>query len=424
MSTNWVRTGFVSLIACLAVGACDDNPVNQGRGDATSLAVNPDFAVVNAADTTRVYVVALDRYGELTYGQVQYTACDNKITLAPDTNKIQGRVPIEAPERTIVVGNTLGESCVIATGPSGLADTATVQVVPAEVEASLPAVIGSGATVATGLEILDKAGNPVTGFTTADLVFSVSDGSVADVDADGNITGKAPGDATLDVTLASKWNATRTASADFTVEPGTFDGTVAPATGNWGTSFTVSAGAEAFDDDSHVEFDGLTPYVISQDASDIVVIGPAGMGGSPSAVTVLDVGPNQLAYATSVEVPDSDPMDGNEPNNDFPEATPRTLPVDEWVSVHEASDRSDYFVLDLAAETTINFWMDWNYDDADLDIYIYDSGGSDTGLYGCATGAVPEVCSHTLGAGTWYVEIYVWDAGGHDWLTTWFKMSQ
>ncbi len=430
MSTNWVRTGVVSLIACLAMGACDDNPVNDGRGDAVSLGVNPEFAVVNAADTTRVYVVALDRYGELTYGGVQYTACDNKITVAPDTSGVEGRVPIEAPERTLVLGNTLGESCVTATGPGGLSATATIQVLPAKVEATLPAVLGSGASVAADIELLDKAGDPVSGFTAADLIFSVSDASVADVDANGNVTGKAPGAATLNVSLASKWMAPRTASADFSVEPGVFDGTIAPASANWGTTITFSAGAEAFDADSHVEFDGLTPYVLSQDESDIVVVGPAGMGGSPSDVLILDVGPNQLAYAATIEVPDPDPMDANEPNNDISEATPRTLPVDEWVSVNEGLDVSDYFVLELTAETTFDIEVGWNIpdasleDDPDVDVYIYDSTGTDTELYDCASSANPEVCTVTLGVGTWYIEIYVWDAHGHDWLTTWFKMSQ
>lgn len=425
MSTYWVRTGVVGLVAFLAVGACDDNPVDEGRGDARGLSVNPDFAVVNAADSTRIEAVARDRYRELTYGEVSFTACDAKITLVPDTVHPTGRVDIEAPERTIVFGESLGASCVIASGPGGVSDTATVQVVPAAMEATISAVIGSGQSATTDVQFFDVDFNPVTGMVASDLSFSVSDGTVATVDANGTVTGKAPGSASVNVALGSQWSATRTASATFTVEPGAFGGTVAPATvASWGETITITADPETFDDDTYVTFDGLDPYLVSFDStSEFVVVGPAGMGGSPSELLVLDAGESQLAFVTTVEVTDPNPEDANEPNDDLAGATPRTLPVDEWVSVG-LTDVSDYFVLDLAAETTINFWMDWNYDDADLDIYIYDSGGSDTGLYGCATGDVPESCTHTLGAGTWYIEVYVWDAHGHDWLTTWFKMSQ
>jgi hypothetical protein len=426
VSTYWVRTGVVGLVACLAVGACDDNPVGEGRGDARGLSVNPDFAVVNAADSTRIEAVSRDRYRDLTYGQVSFTACDAIITLVPDTAHPTGRVDIEAPERIIIFGETLGESCVIASGPGGLSDTATVQVVPRLMEVTLQSVIGSGESATAVVEYFDEDGNPVTGLDASDLSFSVSDGSVADVDANGTVTGKAPGDAELTVALSSQWSATRSDDAAFTVEPGPFGGTVVPATvASWGETITITAAPETFDDDTEVTFDGLPPYVVSFDStSEFVVVGPVGMGGSPSELLILDAGESQLAFVTTVEVTDPDPMDANEPNNDLPEATPRTLPVDEWVSVDEDLDRSDYFILNLAAETTINFNVDWNYPDADVDVYIYDSGGADTGLYGCATGDVPEACTHTLGAGTWYIEIYVWDGHGHGWLTTWFKMSQ
>jgi hypothetical protein len=211
---------------------------------------------------------------------------------------------------------------------------------------------------------------------------------------------------------------------DFTVEPGTFGGTITPATANWGETITISAAEGTFDSDTEVTFDGLIPYLISFDeSSEFVVVGPAGMGGSPSTILITGAGTDQLAFTATIEVPNPDPNDANEPNNDFATATPATLPFEEYISQGNL-DIADVFQITLAAETTIDFLLDWNYTDVDMDIYVYDSGGSDTGEYGCATGAVPESCSITLAAGTYYIESYVWDMHGvSEWVTLQFTMT-
>lgn len=425
----WVRTGVVALIACLAVVACDDNPVSEGRGDATSLTVNPDFAVVNAADTTRISAFARDRYGDLTYGQVTFTACDAWLVLVPD----ETRVEAEPSDRTKVVSGTLGESCATATA-GGLERTTTVQVVPRTMGTTIQSVIGSGQSATATVEFFDQNGDPVTGFDTSDLVFSVSNPSVATVDETGTVTGAAPGSASLDVQLDPKWNAIRTSSASFAVDPGAFPGTVTPSTvPGWGDTITVSAAAGTFDDDTEITFDGLLPYVVSFDeSSEFVVVGPAGMGSSPSEMLITNAGPDQLAYTATVEVTDPNPNDADEPNNgggggggslpNTSESVAVTLPFEQWRSVGNL-DLDDVLQITLVAAATVQFDVDWNFTDADVDVLIYDGAGSLTSNFGCATGDVPESCTADLGPGTFYVDINMYDAGGHDWVTTLVKIQ-
>lgn len=428
MNTFWVRAGVVTLVSCLALVSCDDNPVNENRGDPVSLIVNPSFAVVDAADTTQVNANALDQYGELTFGQVQFSTCDNKITLAKDPTV----VALEPPDRVIVVGQTLGESCVVASGPGGLVDTATVEVLPAEVVVDLQPILQSGQSAQAALSFLDASGAAVTGFDASQVDFSVADPSIADVDEAGNVSGKAPGSTEIVAALTSDWALSRETSDAFTVVPSAFDGTVSPTTADWGDTITVSAGAVAFDGDTGLEFDGLAPYVVSQSASQFVVVGPAGMGSSPAELLVLRVGANQLAYSTTIEVPNPDPADAFEPNNggggggltlsDLSATTPASLPFAEWISTG-ALDLDDVFEITLGATTTVNFSIDWNFEDADLDVLFYDGAGDLIFDFGCASTAVPEVCSVTLDAGTYYIDVNVFDAHGHDWVTVLFEMS-
>ena len=428
MSTKSVRTAIIGAIASLAIVACDDNPVSSDREVTVGLAVNPTFAVVDAADTTRVDAFARNKYGDKTRPAVTASACDNKIAVVQDPE----RVTIEPPDRWIVVGQTLGETCLNFSG-SGFADSTVVQVVPSAIETTLASPLGSGSSAQASLTFLDKAAAPVMGMGPSDVVFSVANPSVADVDETGAVIGKSPGTTDLVVTLAPNWNTVRVSSVEFTVEPGPFGGTITPASANWGDTITVSAAAGTFDDDTDLTFDGLLPYVVSFDeSSEFVVVGPAGMGGPPSEVLILNAGESQLAFVDTIDVPNPNPADANEPNNaggggggtlpDLNEVTPATLPFAQWISVG-STDLDDVFQITLAAQTTINFGMDWNYTDADFDILFYDGTGSLISDFGCASGDAPEACSVTFGAGTYYIDVNVWDDGGFAWSTVLLTMN-
>ncbi|UCF18528.1 MAG: PPC domain-containing protein [Gemmatimonadota bacterium] len=440
MRTKLVRTVVVSALACFAFNACDDNPVSEGRDATTALAVNPSFALVDAADTTRVSAFGVNQYNEKTYTPVTGTACDAKIQVDLDVGQTaggvvptDGRVPVEPPDRWLVVGQTLGETCINFSGGGQTAE-ATLFVVPSTMEATISSVIGSGASATAVVDFFDKVGDPVTGMDAADLSFSVANSAVADVDETGTVTGKAPGSTDLVVELGSQWAAPRSTSVSFTVTPGAFPGTVAPATANWGDTITISAAAGTFDDDTDVTFDGLTPYLVSFDeSSEFVVVGPAGMGGSPSEIVITGAGENQLAYATTIEVPNPDPNDANEPNNaggggglslgDLGETTPATLPFEEWITTG-GLDVDDVFQITLAAAAVIDVVLDWNYTDIDMDVLLYDGAGDLIFDFGCASTAVPETCSFDLAAGTWYIDVNVYDTHGvSEWATTLLKMT-
>jgi hypothetical protein len=417
----------VMLVSSYAL-ACDDNPVSSDRDNSVALSLNPSHAIVDAADTTRVDVNSRNQYGAPTREAVTFTACDAKIAVEPDPTVVD----VEHPNRTLVIAGTLGSTCVVATA-AGLTDTATVSVVPASIDIGLVSMIGSGASAASTLTFLDKAGNEATGMDESDVVYTVADPAIADVDATGTVTGKAPGDTELTAELADMWGAVRISSAEFSVAPATWTGTITPASANWGDTITVTAPAGmTFDFDARVEFDGLTPFPISSSGTEFVVVGPAGMGSSPSEVTILDVGPNQLAFADTIDVPDPDPADANEPNNgggggggslsDLGETTPATLPFEEYITLG-TGDLDDVFQITLAAQTAITFVADWNFTDTDLDVLIYDSAGDLVSEFGCASAAVPETCTITFDPGTYYVDVNNYDPHDIEWATVLLTMN-
>lgn len=174
MKANWVRTAFVCLITgSLGIGflgvGCDDNPVDEGREDAAGVIVNPGFAVVDAADTTAVQANAVSRYGDATRDAVTFTACDATISIAPDPT----RVTAEPPERWLVIGNTLGESCV-EVSTAGFRDTAGIAVVPASiVVTAAPDTLRAGDTGEVVVQTLAADGSPVGPFTRTDAAYSV-----------------------------------------------------------------------------------------------------------------------------------------------------------------------------------------------------------------------------------------------------------
>jgi hypothetical protein len=115
--------GMFALVGTFAVAACDDNPLSEGRDDVDRIDLNPSFANVKVADSTRVYGIAVNRHGEPLGVAVSATACDNKITIAPDPT----RTNFEPPERFVVKGVTAGDSCINFTA-GGKEATATILV--------------------------------------------------------------------------------------------------------------------------------------------------------------------------------------------------------------------------------------------------------------------------------------------------------
>ena len=116
----------VALLSVLGLGvvaACDDNPVAEDRENVFRLFLNPTVVNLTVGGTKAVTGQALNRYGEATFTPVTATACDARITIAPDTTLL----PIEPPTRVIATGRTVGTSCIVFTG-GGFTDSVTVNV--------------------------------------------------------------------------------------------------------------------------------------------------------------------------------------------------------------------------------------------------------------------------------------------------------
>ena len=113
------------LFAAGALAACGDDPLAENE-DADYFLLNPSFAVVAVDGQTTINAVVVNGNGVATGDAVSAEPCNARITAEVDP----GRSAFEPPERFIVHGVTIGESCLVVRG-GGLTDTATVSVVAA-----------------------------------------------------------------------------------------------------------------------------------------------------------------------------------------------------------------------------------------------------------------------------------------------------
>lgn len=112
----------------VTVGACDDNPVDEGVDEVARLDFDRSFASVAPGDSITLLVTPQNRYGNpVIASEVTFEACDDKITLGesgPDGVALSGQYFV------VVRGtNTLGFTCVRATA-AGVTDSMRVLVVP------------------------------------------------------------------------------------------------------------------------------------------------------------------------------------------------------------------------------------------------------------------------------------------------------
>ncbi len=158
--------------------------------------------MVDAADTARITAVAVNRYGEETRTGVTFTGCNNNITVAVDPQ----RVNLEAPDRAIVVGNTLGPSCVTISG-GGFSEEVGVAVVAADlVVTAAPDVLRAGETGEVVVTTVDAVGP----FARTDVTYSSDDDAVVAVTDDmGSISTSESGAANITATWTGEAGVTR-----------------------------------------------------------------------------------------------------------------------------------------------------------------------------------------------------------------------
>lgn len=400
MNIRGVGRTILGLALVWGVAACDDNPISEGRDAGEYFSVNPSDAAVEAGDTTRVIAIVMNRYGTPTNENVTAEPCDNKVTATADP----ARTEFESPETFLVIGQTLGFSCIVVRG-GGLVDTATIRVVPAELELAGDTLLLSGEAGTVGVSFLNVSGQVVTGFDINSVTFSSGAASIATVDESGNVTAFAPGVAPLIVTLKNTWGVARVDTLMVRVQAGTFAGTFSPTNPVEGEIMTINAGVLAFDADTEILYDGVEwPWVLSQDEATITMITP------PSGdIVIASIGENQVALNATIPLVQLGPEDSDV-------TTARVLAETDsmWFSVGGNFSSLRLAKLVVPANATYEFDLDWlPHDGHDLDIIFFNSAGAFMGYGapwgGCATGAHPEACNVAIPAGTWYVAVNLYD---------------
>lgn len=420
-----IATIMLGLATVLVSAGCDDNPLSEGRSDTVRFRTSHSFVVVDAADTVGVEALAVNNFAEPTGVTPTATACDAGITVVPDTARTQ----FEAPGGFLVIGEQLGPSC-LEVSAGGVVDTIDVRVVPADIEASVGTVL-SGEIGNVSVSFLDAAGNEITGLGTSDLIFSSESPAVGEVDESGAVTAKTPGTTTVNVTLDPALHAaSRSGEAELVVEPGPFAGSIsAQSVEQFDTVEITAAEGQPFDEDTGVLLNGnalLEGLIVSQDESSLRFVMPAErvVGESEAELVIVNIGPDQLGLAPSDPITITNPgaEDLFEPNDAPEDAVPIELPFDAAMSVTALDDVDDWFIFELTEETTLDINLDWNAppedDESDLDMVVYDDALDAVGT--CFSASRPEHCSFTLGAGTYYLRVNVWDLGPdfNDRLTT------
>jgi hypothetical protein len=406
---------LAALTLVMSAAACDDNPLSEDRDEAAYFRLNPSNAAVNAGGTIRVDATVVNKYGAATNAAVTATPCDNKVTAVVDT----GRTSFEFPERFIVTGAALGTSCLVVRG-GGVTDTVEVRVVPASIRATVDTV-GSGESKTISVQFRDAAGNPVSGMSLADVTFTTLTGTIAQVTSAGVVSGQAPGQGAILVSLSSAWGASRVDTVRFTVKAGAFSGTVTQGTAGAATgaiqTVTFTQGAIPFDTDTQVRLylgtELLRTFALTAPTGSITQVLPFGLPAGALRYEVINIGPNQIATVGTLNLPSGTPAaDTAEPDESF--NTPKSMVPGEvfWGSLG-GDDEEDVIRLTITEAGTYTVNFQWNEvsgngdTGSDFDMYVLSSAGAVL-LRQETFAAAAENGSVALQPGTYYIDLATW----------------
>ena len=194
----------ITALAVLALGACNDNPLDFDVKETTGIQVNPSSMVVAAGRTADLESRAVNQSGEPTFDAVSFeidASCGaGAITVVPDPDQLE----IQPPGLFVVTGGAvLGQSCINLTSGSSTA-LVEVTVVGDAIEITSPIadqVFRAGESGQIIAQLVDFDGNPVGPYEPEDAVFTSSDDAVALITDDvGNFTTDQSGTATLGAT--------------------------------------------------------------------------------------------------------------------------------------------------------------------------------------------------------------------------------
>ncbi len=224
------------------------------------------------------------------------------------------------------------------------------------------------------------------------------------------ITAVAPGQVALTASSGSA-----SATANVTAFPVAFNGAVAvDQSGRLDVVTLSSTAALTFDPAaSEVFIDGLATRLMSITADQIVVtaLTPSALTGATVTVTnVVFLGSIPAGALDATTLVDIRAEPGEPLNNGLAGAEPYTLGTT-IVGAVSGSDADDYFTFTLAAgaTVTVDCLFGGTGADPDIDLYLLDSGGNEIDHSWFDN---PESITATLAAGTYYVQVQLYDSGG------------
>ena len=128
MRTHLWKAVLTGTLITMSAAACgDDTPLSEGVGEIEQLQFDRGFASVAPGDTITFSVAPKDQFGNPVSRDVDFEACDDKITIgeiSPDSAELFPRTIVE-----VIGTDNLGYSCLVASA-GGVEDTVTVLVVP------------------------------------------------------------------------------------------------------------------------------------------------------------------------------------------------------------------------------------------------------------------------------------------------------
>lgn len=409
MDRNLSKLAGAALVATLLGAACKGDPTTGLVGGVSTVTTSVSYLTVNIGDSALVQATVRDAANQPV--EVPATAASNATSIVDVSAGPATPVPAT---QFYVKGIAYGTGVITVTAGTATA-TINVKTYPAfvAITGSRDSVL-SGGTRQLSVTPQDQSLAAITVVDT--FTWSSNNTAVLSVDQTGLITAKAPGIATITLTGPGSPNKVST-TAQFSVVPGVFGGTVSSTTPVAGqiVTFTKAAGDPNYSATMTATVDGVSTYVTAATTNSIgVVIPPLGKTATVRVV-LAGIGPNSIAQAKNVSVTSAydDPAT---PGDEAPGTAPVITANGEYFAVLHGtcaaagggspsapSDRCDKFwkvTNGTGASITLQLQADWSGGTAsDVDLITCNSACSGSFGFAGATGANPEKTSVTIAAG-------------------------
>jgi hypothetical protein len=294
-----LRSGAGALL--LAAGCSGDPALYLGGppGPAAELQLSTSRFILRAGESRALGAQPRDAVGNPTGDAVTFGSCDaSRITVA------SAGATEQWSQTATVTGVGLGESCVTVSA-GAVSDTVRVAVGPGSIVISGPDTVPSGGLGTYELEFYHLDGTPlVPGADFSPPPIVAVDPLLLAISAVDPLTydaaGQQPGDVTIQTSTTADFG-TVTGSMIVTVVPGTFAGTLSAASAAPGVLVTAAKAADGpgFDADSKATLGTTTAFVDGYTASTVSFFVPAIGSTDAATLTLLDMGPTQIAQTVS-----------------------------------------------------------------------------------------------------------------------------